>query len=60
MCESACVEVLDVARNVVEQFIVADSCQGCGYGGLDFTLASLAVLGRSAEDGKFAIQWRFC
>ncbi|KAI9015353.1 hypothetical protein DFJ74DRAFT_679854 [Hyaloraphidium curvatum] len=63
MCEKACVEVLDVEKGIAKRFRVADSCAACGYGGIDFTPASLAQFGRTTvgwEDAEFPIRWKWC
>ncbi|KAI9019637.1 hypothetical protein DFJ74DRAFT_673906 [Hyaloraphidium curvatum] len=60
MCNSACVEIQDVARGTVARYTVADRCVGCGWGGIDMTPAAMRAIGRDVSDGMFEIRWRFC
>lgn len=55
----ACVEIRDVRSGAVRRLKVVDRCAGCPYGGLDFTYAAAADLGR-INDGVWEIEWRFC
>ena len=63
VCQNACVEILDVDTGRTQRFQVADSCTGCGWGGIDLTLAGVRAFGRNPYDWqsmKFPIRWSFC